>query len=144
MKVFFDTSVLVASLVREHPHYSRAMPVIRRVLEGRDRGCVAAHALLETYAVLTTLPVTPRIGPEAAQKLVIENVVGHFEVVAITAREYDRLVRSLPDSGTMGGAVYDALHLSCAAKVRADRIYTFNVADFRRIAPEMANRVASP
>ena len=62
MKVLFDTSVLVASLVAKHPHHQRAMAVIERVLKGSDSAVVAAHALVETYSVLTRLPVTPRIG----------------------------------------------------------------------------------
>ena len=144
MKLFFDTSVLVASVVSEHPHHARALPVIRSALSSRNEGCIAAHALAETYAVLTTLPVSPRIAPEAAQKLVAENLVGRFEVVALSAREYERLIGSLPERGAIGGSVYDVIHLECASKAAADRIYTFNVADFRRLAPTMADRIAAP
>ncbi|MGH7819947.1 MAG: type II toxin-antitoxin system VapC family toxin [Candidatus Binatia bacterium] len=144
LKVFFDTSVLVASLVSGHPHHSRAMPLVRRVLLGQDRGCIAAHALAETYAVLTVLPVTPRIGPEAAQKLVADNLVGRFEVVALTAREYETLLDSLPERGAIGGAVYDAVQLACATKANVGRIYTFNVADFTRLDPDQAARITAP
>lgn len=144
MKVFFDTSVLVAAVLAEHPHHARALPAIRSTLSSRNEACIAAHALAETYAVLTTLPVSPRIGPEAAQKLVAENLVGQFEVVALTAREYERLIRSLPERGAMGGAVYDVLQLECAIKAAADRIYTFNVSDFRRLAPGLADHITAP
>jgi predicted nucleic acid-binding protein len=144
LKVFLDTSVLVASLVRQHPHHARALTVVRRVLDGHDQGCLAAHALAETYAVLTTLPVTPRIAPEAAQKLVMENLTGRFTIVALTAREYERLVGALPEHGATGGAVYDALHLACARKEQVARVYTFNVADFRRLDPEHADLVTAP
>lgn len=144
MKVFLDTSVLVASLVDRHPHHARAMPVIRRVLDGSDRGCVAAHALAETYAVLTSLPLTPRIGPESAQRLVSGNVVGRFDVVALTTREYERLVANLPERGAVGGALYDALQIECAVKAGAARIYTFNVSDFARLAPDLSDRIAAP
>lgn len=144
MKVFADTSVLVASLVRGHPHHARAMSVVRSVLKGRDQGLVAAHGLMETYAVLTTLPVAPRIGPEVAKKLLVENVLPRFRAVALTAREYERVVVSVADDGVAGGAVYDALQLACARKAAAERIYTFNVAHFQRLAPELADRVAAP
>jgi predicted nucleic acid-binding protein len=144
VKVFFDTSVLVASLVDRHPHHARAMPVIRRVLDGSDGGSVAAHALAEAYAVLTSLPVAPRIGPEAAQRLVGDNVVGRFDVVALTPREYERLVATLPERGAIGSAVYDALQIECAVKAGAERILTFNVADFSRLAPELTDRFAAP
>ena len=144
MKIFCDTSVLVASFVREHGHHERAMSVIRRVLAGDDVGVVSAHSLAETYAVLTTLPVLPRIGPDSAQRLVEENVAAHFEVVALTAREYAALLRTLAQRGVVGGAVYDAVILGAAAKAQVERIYTFNVADFRRLSADLRDRIVAP
>jgi predicted nucleic acid-binding protein len=142
--VFLDTSVLVASLVKHHPHHARAMPVIREVLKGGDRGHVAAQGLAETYAVLTSLPVAPRIGPEAAAKLLTENVLPRFRAVALTSREYDRVVTSVAAAGVAGGAVYDAIQLECARKSAAERIYTFNLTHFRRLAPALAERISAP
>lgn len=146
MKAFFDTTVLVASVVREHVHHARAITAIQSTLETPATGSVAAHGLAEMYAVLTTLPVTPRISSDLAQRLVVDNVLAHFEVVALTSREYARLLSSLARRGVRGGATYDAIHLACAEKAKADRIYTFNVADFRRLAedPSLANRIAAP
>ncbi len=144
MKCFVDTSVLVASLVREHGHHARAMPVIRRIVGGQDQGIVAAHSLAEVYAVLTTLPVSPRIGPDTAEKLMRDNVLASFEVVALTAREYAQFVTSLADRMVVGGSVYDALILAAALKSAADRVYTFNVTDFVRLAPELRDRIVAP
>ncbi|MBM4421719.1 MAG: type II toxin-antitoxin system VapC family toxin [Chloroflexi bacterium] len=144
MKVAFDTSVLVASLVRQHPRHAAALSVVHRVLQGRDHGHVAAHGLAETYAVLTTLPLSPRISPETAHRLVTANVVEQFEVVALTAREYAVLVASLPERGIAGGSTYDAIHAACAAKAGVERLFTFNVRDFTRAAPELADRITSP
>jgi predicted nucleic acid-binding protein len=146
MRAFFDTTVLVASVVREHPHHARALPAIEAVLGRKNTGCVAAHGLAEMYAVLTRLPVKPRIGPDVALRLVVDNVVAHLDVVALTAREYARLVTTLASRNVVGGATYDALHLACAAKAKADRIYTFNVTDFRRLAddPALHDRIGAP
>jgi predicted nucleic acid-binding protein len=144
MKVFLDTSVIVASLVSEHPHHQRAMAVVRRILDGKDTGSVAAHGVAETYAVLTTLPVSPRIGPETAQKLIAENVLKQLEVVALTPSEYGRLVATLPERGVIGGATYDALQLACAEKSAVARIYTFNVAHFKRIGAQLAGKISAP
>ena len=38
-------------------------------------------------------------------------------------------------SSRVGGVVFEALHLHCAQKAACDRIYTFNVKDFRALAP---------
>lgn len=144
MKAFVDTNVLVASVIAHHPHHGRAISVVEEVLSGNTVGCVAAHGLAEAYAVLTTLPVTPRIGPESASRLIGYNVSAHFNVVALTAREYMRLIPRLAERGIMGGAAYDAIQLACARKAEAERIYTFNVKDFRRLDPDLAGRVAAP
>jgi predicted nucleic acid-binding protein len=37
MKVFFDTSVLVAASVGSHPHHAQALPALRRVAS--QSGC---------------------------------------------------------------------------------------------------------
>jgi predicted nucleic acid-binding protein len=37
--------------------------------------------------------------------------------------------------GWIGAKIYDALLLRCAGKCGAERIYTFNLADFRQLAP---------
>lgn len=144
MKIFCDTSVLVASVVRAHPHHARALPVVQRVTQRRDRGFVGGHGLAEMYAVLTGLPLSPRIGPGAAGALVLENVVGHFDIVVLTSAEYAALIRKCAQQGVTGGAVYDALLLRCAEKAGAERVFTFNVTDFRRLAPDLADRVVAP
>jgi predicted nucleic acid-binding protein len=144
LKIFFDTSVLVASLVREHPHHTRAMGVVAQALGGSARAYIAAHGVAETYAVLTTLPVTPRIGPETAYRLLKQNVLARFETVAITAREYHRTIAALADAAIVGGATYDAIHAACARKAGVDRIYTFNLSHFVRVAPDLRERLAAP
>jgi hypothetical protein len=45
----------------------------------------------------------------------------------------------------IGGLVFDALHLHCAEKAQCDRIYTFNVKDFRALAPDaLVAKIAAP
>lgn len=144
MKLFFDTSVLVASLVAAHPHHSRAISALRPVIAGDDTGMLAAHSLCEVYAVLTSLPVTPRIGPAAAHQLIEQNLRERLSPVALDADEYLRLVGSLPRAQVSGGATYDALLLAAARKARADRIYTFNLDHFQRLAPDLLGLIAAP
>jgi predicted nucleic acid-binding protein len=144
MKVFFDSSVLVASLVARHPHHARAMSVVSRAVRGRDAAHVAAHGLAETYAVLTTLPLVPRIAPDAAQRMIKENLLARCEVVTLTAAEYEAVLASLAERGISGGATYDAIHAACARKVPVKRLFTFNVNHFHRVAPDWEDRIAAP
>jgi predicted nucleic acid-binding protein len=93
MKIFCDTSVLVAGAVRSHEHYTRAFTVVERVASKKDRGVVSVHSLAEMYAVLTRLPLIPRIQPAEAAKIVSDKVVRHFNVQTPLIRFMPRFLR---------------------------------------------------
>lgn len=47
--------------------------------------------------------------------------------------------------GWIGAKIYDALLLCSAARCSADRIYTFNLADFRPLAPPaLEGKICAP
>lgn len=144
MKTLFDTSVLVAASVRHHEHFPRAFEALRRVAAKRTRGLVCCHALAETYAVLTRLPVSPRIHPTEARRIIEENVLGHFEVVPLPPRLYTDTLRVAAELGVMGGALFDLLHLQAARANGCEAILTFNTAQFRQLAPDLAPKIAAP
>ena len=137
MKILADTSVLVPALVREHPHHDRAAPVVQAC---HDRAgpslSIAAHALAETYATLTALPLKPRISPARAVQMMGEGVLSIAEVVALDADDYRTVLDRLVSLGLVSGAVYDGLHVRAAEKAGADELVTFNGRDFRRMPPE--------
>jgi predicted nucleic acid-binding protein len=72
-------------------------------------------------------------------------ILPHMELVTLTPREYREVVRHCAVSGWVGGKVHDAVHLRCAQKAGCARVYTFNVRDFRALAPaDLADRIAVP
>ena len=135
MKIFFDTTVLVAASCLAHPHHAQAFPALRRVATGRDSGFISTHSIAEVYASLTRLPVQPRIHPMEAARIVTDNLLPHFEAVPVDKIDYLAALKTVKDGGWAGAKIYDALLLHCAAKCDVDRIYTFNLADFRMLAP---------
>jgi predicted nucleic acid-binding protein len=144
MTAFCDTSVLVAACIRKHPHYERARPVLESIASGRDDGVMSAHSLAEVFSALTSVPVMPRIMPSEARSLIVANIQRHFRLVAITSDMYERAVEVCAARGLGGGKVYDALLLECARFSKAERIYTFNLKDFRLLAPDLSVRIAAP
>jgi len=144
MKHFLDTNVLVAVCVGEHEHHARAVSAVQAVHEGKVEGYVSAHSLLETYAILTRLPHVPRISSIQASALIADNIVKHFSVTALTGKEYGELCAKLGQNNVVGGKVYDVLHLACAEKCGADRIYTFNVREFTQLGGKLADRITAP
>ena len=109
-----------------------------------DAGLVAAHSLAELYAILTTLPVQPRILPTVAQQLIKCNVLDVFEVVFLSDKDYAAVIDHLTDLGIVGGATYDALILHAASKANVDQVVTLNETDFRRVYPDLADKIVSP
>jgi predicted nucleic acid-binding protein len=144
VKDFLDTNVLVAACVDDHEHHARALPVVQTIHDGKAEGFVSAHSLLETHAILTRLPRVPRISPLQASTLIAGNIVKYFSVVALTGKEYSDLSLKLGQDNIVGGKAYDVLHMKCAEKCAADRIYTFNVRDFMQIAGHLSGRITAP
>ncbi len=143
MKILFDTSVLVASIVEAHPEHAKALPWLARVENDSDSGFLAAHSLAELYAILTTLPVRPSISPAIAWKL-IAHITGRLEVIFLSAQDYAGIIERLAELGITGGATYDALITRAAIKANVDLIVTLNPKDFHRVSPELADKIISP
>jgi len=144
MRVFLDTSSLVAAMIEGHPSHSLTLPWLQRIKAKIDTGLVAAHTLAELYAILTRLPVDPRIPPALALRLIQNNVLDTCEVVPLSGADYVDLLSHLADRGIAGGAAYDALLLHAAWKSDVDQVVTLNARDFRRVYPALANKIVSP
>lgn len=145
MKVFLDTSVLVAAVIENHEHHEVCYGILDRVQNGRSVGYVSGHSLLEMYAVLTRLPPPSRHTPEQALLTINENVIPYFQVSVLAETEYPALVRESGLSGIVGGTIYDRLHLSCAIRVGVEKLYTLNLKHFVAVAPEnLSFEILSP
>jgi len=136
-----DTSCLVAAVCSWHEHHSATRGELEERARRGENLAVAAHTLLEAYAVLTRLPPPYRLRPADALALV-EAVRERCGLVALTATETWSLVRSLPAGGIAGGSTYDALVAACARKAKAQVVLTWNVRDFARVAEGL--EVVSP
>jgi predicted nucleic acid-binding protein len=102
---------LVAASEKSHPHYAKALPVLRRVATHKD---MSAHSIAELYAALTRLPVQPRIHPPEAARIVTENILPYFEVVSVSKTDYLEALNGMAKGGWAGAKIYDALLLRAA------------------------------
>jgi predicted nucleic acid-binding protein len=142
---YFDTSVLVSAAVTRHPHNAPALAVLEELVSRKCRGFISAHSLTEIYSVLTRTPFKPPLYPSEAWQIIEAMILPHMELVTLTPKEYRDVVRHCAVSGWVGGRVHDAIHLRCALKAECHRIYTFNVKDFRSLAPDdLADMVSAP
>lgn len=143
--LFFDTSVLVASSNQSHPQFAQAFAAVARVVAGKDRGFFSLHSIAEMYASLTRMPVLPRIHPIEAKRIIRENILEHFSAVPLIADDYLEALNVVSGAGWSGAKIYDALILRSAEKSKAQRIYTFNLKDFKEMAPKhLQARICAP
>lgn len=141
MKVFFDTSVLVAVFYADHEHHARSFATFARSI--KRRSFCAAHTLAELYATLTAMPPRYRVTGDQAM-LFIGNVLERLTVVELTANEYTDALRHWSTGGVVGGAIYDALIATSALKARADVIYSWNARHFTALGSDVAERLRTP
>jgi predicted nucleic acid-binding protein len=97
-----DTSVLVAAFASWHEHHDLAHEAIGRT------DAVIAHCLLETYSVLTRLPVPHRMAPDVVATY-LDRSFGRHAVYGLPPVEQRALVKASHAHGLSGGAIYDAL-----------------------------------
>jgi predicted nucleic acid-binding protein len=131
-------------MVEPHPMHSHAFPWLARAKCRELDMAVAAHTLAELYAVLTTLPLIPRITPGAARRLIHDNVETTARIISLSSQDYVSMIKNLSDLGLSGGIIYDALIIRAARKANVKKILTFNVNDFKRVWPEGEPRFVTP
>jgi predicted nucleic acid-binding protein len=109
-----DTSVAVAAFASWHERHEQA----RQALDEDAR--LVAHCAVETYSVLTRLPVPHRAPGELVQGFLEAQFPDPH--LTLPAQEQRRLPRRFVELGLGGGAVYDALVALTAAHARADLV----------------------
>ena len=139
MKALLDTSVLVAAFLADHTDHGASLDVFLRFK--KHEACCAAHTLAELYSTVTRLPGKHRVSAENAM-LFLAQTRERLTLVTLNGAEYYGAIEEASAGGVTGSAIYDALLASCALKVKAEILYTWNVRHFQRFAT--LRRVESP
>jgi predicted nucleic acid-binding protein len=133
-----DTSCMIAAVCTWHERHAAAAAGIERRLERGARVAVAAHALVETYAVLTRLPAPHRLAPAVAWTLVKANFVDRAKVVVLGGEAHVSMLADLATRDIGGGRSYDALISACAVQSGVDELLTFNPRHFDSLPAKVA------
>ena len=113
-----DTSVIVPSLISWHPLHRLAASHLANVQR------LPAHALAESFSVLTRLPAPLAIRPEQARRLLAHSFPD--DPITLSAAGYRETIRRLAEADIGGGRTYDAVVAATAVEagtclVTADR-----------------------
>jgi len=105
-------------------------------LESKAGVVVPAHALIESFAVLTRLPAPHRMAPVDVLTM-LKNTFGSTRIVALSSRSVWPLLERLTSLDLGGGITYDALILETAIDAGADELLTLNERDYDRLEPRL-------
>ena len=92
---------------------------------------------------MTALPVKQPISTGQAL-LLVQEVRQRCTIVTLNEEAYCDTIARASERGFSSGRIYDALLLRCAAKVRAEVIFTWNLKHFRAIDARLADRIRAP
>lgn len=134
MSAYFDTSVLVAAVSDQLPQHNAALACFQSQTRDGANAATSTHALAETYATLTALPLQRRISGTEALRLIEFNFLARLRILDLPAGDYHDALRLCGSLGRVSGQIYDALHVIAAKKAGCDVVYTYNHRHFASLA----------
>jgi predicted nucleic acid-binding protein len=127
LKLFVDTSVLLAGLIDFGPQSAPAQTLLHQVAERRlPAPGTAWHCCLEFFSVATRLPPEYRLVPAEAARMLGEEVFARMAVHDLPPGDRLALLRAAAADGTAGGRIYDAHIAEVARASGAEVIVTDN------------------
>jgi hypothetical protein len=105
-----DTSVIVPSILSWHALHSKASAALAEVRQ------VPAHALVESFSVLTRLPAPRALRPAQAQQALLRAFPE--PPLILGARGHLAIILLLAEGDIGGGRVYDAVVGGAAAEAK--------------------------
>jgi len=144
MKVLFDTSVLIASVLISHPDHRLSKPWLEAAKAGRIECFVSCHSLAEFYRVMTALPITPVTSCLDVMNVLQTDVLVHSQIVDLTFADYQIVLHSLAQQNLRSGIVFDAIIVQAALKAGVDKLLTLNSKHFTGLWPNHTDQVINP
>lgn len=118
-KILIDTNVLLDYLLEREPFFEDAKKIIVSCVEGKVKGCIAAHSIPNMFFIL-------RKDYNAKERReVLSNLCSIFDVEGI---DKAKLLSGLANEDFTD--FEDCLQMECAKSYGADYIVTRNVADY--------------
>jgi predicted nucleic acid-binding protein len=143
VKVLFDTSVIIAALLPQHPSHTPCFAQLQAAELNQIEGYLSTHSLAEVYSVMTRMPSQPRMSPQEAQ-ILIERCLQYLAAVPLETADYRAAIAQMITLNLPGGGIFDALIAQAALKVSADQLLTLNPSHFMRLDAAIAQITKVP
>lgn len=118
-RILIDTNVLLDYLLERDPFFEAAKEVILSCINGKAKGCIAAHSIPNMFFIL-------RKDYDAKERReILLNLCKIFDVEGI---DKTKLIAGLENENFSD--FEDCLQMECAKSYKADYIVTRNVSDY--------------
>lgn len=117
--ILLDLNVVLDVVQRREPHYTASALVLDRVVRGKVRGCLPAHAFTTIHFLVD------RYRDAATAARTVDWLLHRFEVAGVGRTELERA------QALDRGDFEDAVVIAAAESAGCEAIVTRNVADFR-------------
>lgn len=118
-KILIDTNVLLDYLLEREPYFENAKQVVISCVEGKVKGCIAAHSIPNMFFILR------KDFTAKERREVLTNLCSIFDVEGI---DKSKLLSGLSNEDFSD--FEDCLQMECAKAYEADYIVTRNVTDY--------------
>jgi predicted nucleic acid-binding protein len=125
--IYLDTGVLVRGLMEDHPQHAVCVTLMN------PEAVSSCHALAEVFNTLTAYF---KISNDLASEMV-DSLPEQMRFEVIFQEDYLGVIRNARSRGIQGGIIYDAIHAAIARRLKVEKIVTYNLTNFRHVAPEI-------
>lgn len=134
MKVLFDSSVLIALIVKKHPAYQEASEAYKDFSDKNADFFVTTHSLAEVFRNLSWGVGYLNYSSTEAYEIIKKTILPVFKRINLIESDYLEVLSYMKQKNLTGSIVYDALIARASQKADADALLTFNIKDFRRVS----------
>ncbi len=135
-KYYFDTSVLLPVLIKQHETHDLCKERLKTAIQSKGAIVTSTHTYAELYRHLTRNRPPYDLSPENAALALLDNLSKLLEIIDLDENDYNVAIRRCEKLELTGAVIYDALHYQAALKAGAAVIYTDNTKDFIRLQLE--------
>ena len=118
-RILVDTNVLLDYLLERDPFFEDAKEVILSCINGKTKGCIAAHSIPNMFFILR------KDYTAKERREILSNLCTIFDVEGI---DKAKLISGLENENFSD--FEDCLQMECAKSYKADYIVTRNVSDY--------------
>lgn len=118
-KILIDTNVLLDYLLERDPYFENAKKVVISCVEGKVKGCIAAHSIPNMFFILR------KDFTAKERREVLTNICKIFDIEGI---DKAKLLSGLANEEFSD--FEDCLQMECAKAYEAEYIVTRNVSDY--------------